>query len=270
VKLTVVGGGAMGEAIVGAVLRQKLMAPDEIVVAEPVAARLQHLQLTFGVKGAEEAPTALESDHILLAVKPQDFDKLAADLKGKLPRSATLVSIMAGVPIAKMRESLGHAAVVRSIPNTPAQIGEGMTLWTATPEVSEGARGEVAQIFEAMGRQKYVNDERYLDMATGVSGSGPGFVFLFVEAFVDAAVYIGFGRELATEVALQTIVGSAKLAQLTGKSPAELKSMVTSPGGTTAEGLRALEEGGLRAAVLDAVEAAYNKSKALGGAGGQK
>jgi pyrroline-5-carboxylate reductase len=270
VKLAIVGGGAMGESIVAAVLREKLVEATDIVVAEPVPARLHQVQSTYGVNGADDAAAVANSASVLLAVKPQDFDKLAASLKGKLPKTATVISIMAGITIDRLRDGLGHGAIVRSIPNTPAQVGEGFTLWTATPEVTEAAQGEVAAIFQAMGRQEYVGDERYIDMATGVSGSGPAFVFLFIEAFADAAVYVGFGRELATEMALQTILGSAKLAQASGKHPAELRAMVTSPGGTTAEGLRALEEGGLRAAVLNAVDAAYNKSKLLGGGMGQK
>ncbi len=269
-KLAIVGGGAMGEAILAAVLRQKLVAPQDIAVAEPVAARLHALQSKYGVGGAPDAAAVVDADHVLLAVKPQDFDKLAASIKGKLPKTATVISIMAGVTIERLREGLAHTAIVRSIPNTPAQVGAGFTLWTATPEVGEQAQGEVAAMFQAMGRQAYVSDERYVDMATGVSGSGPGFVLLFIEAFIDAAVYIGFGRELATEMAVQTIAGTALLVQETGRLPADLRAMVTSPGGTTAEGLRALEEGGLRAAVLDAVEAAYNKSKAMGGGAAQK
>jgi pyrroline-5-carboxylate reductase len=269
-KLAVIGGGAMGEAIVAAVLREKLIDAADIVVAEPVPARLHHVQSTFGVNGAAEAAAVVESEHILLSVKPQDFDKVASAIKGTLPKTSTVVSIMAGVTIGRIRDSLGHGAIVRSIPNTPAQVGRGFTLWTATSEVSETAQGEIAAIFEAMGKQEYVSDERYIDMATGVSGSGPAFVFLFIEALVEAAVYIGFGRELATEMAIQTVAGSAGLAQTSGKQLAELRAMVTSPGGTTAEGLRALEEGGLRAAVLHAVDAAYNKSKLLGGGAGQK
>jgi pyrroline-5-carboxylate reductase len=139
-----------------------------------------------------------------------------------------------------------------------------MTIWTATPEVSEAAQADVASIFDAMGRQAYVPEERYLDMATGVSASGPGFVFLLIEAMIDGGVRIGLSRDLATEMVLQTFVGSARLAQETGKHPAELRNMVTSPGGTTVEGLHALEAAGVRAALIDAVAAAYNRSKALG------
>jgi pyrroline-5-carboxylate reductase len=269
-KLAIVGGGAMGEAIVTAVLRNKLMRANDIVVAEPIEGRLHALQSRHGVNGASEASAVVEADQLLLAVKPQDYDKLAASIKGKVPKQTTLISIMAGIPIARLRDGLGHHAIVRSIPNTPAQIAEGMTLWTATPEVGEAAQAEAAAIFEAMGHQIYVADEHYIDMATAVSGSGPGFVLLFIESLIDAAVYIGFGREVATEMALQTVIGSARLAQESDKVPAELRSMVTSPGGTTAEGLRALEAGGLRAAVLDAVDAAYNKSKAMGGGAGSK
>ena len=146
----------------------------------------------------------------------------------------------------------------------PAQAREGMTVWTASKAVSESAKKDVERIFSALGRQAFVPDERYLDMATAVSGSGPGYVFLFIEAMIDAAVHIGLSRELATEMVLQTVAGSARYAQETGKHPAELRNIVTSPGGTTAEGIRVLEAAGLRAAVTEAIVAAYNKSKALG------
>ncbi len=150
------------------------------------------------------------------------------------------------------------------MPNTPAQVGQGMTVWTATDGVSEQARVDVGRIFDCLGRQAYVAEERYIDMVTAVSGSGPGYVFLFIEALIDAAVHIGLPRDLATEMVLQTVKGSARFAQDTGRHPAELRNLVTSPAGTTAEGILALEEAGLRAAVTEAVMAAYNRSVILG------
>jgi pyrroline-5-carboxylate reductase len=269
-RLSIIGGGAMGEPIIKAAIERKLCAPGDIALAERVEPRLDALKKTYGINGSTRADAVVDCDALLLAVKPQDFDKLAASIKGKLRPETTVVSIMAGVTIDRLARSLAHKAIVRAIPNTPAQIGEGMTLWTATGDVGEAAQSDIAALFDAMGRQAFVTEERYIDMATGVSGSGPGFVLLFIEAMVDAAVYIGFSKELATEMVLQTVIGTARLAQESGKHPAELRAMVTSPGGTTAEGLRALEDGGLRSAVLDAIDAAYNKSMALGGPSRQK
>ncbi len=268
-RLGIVGGGAMGEAIVAAVLRRKIVSPADVTVAERIAERAAVLEKTYGVRTTPDVAAAAESDLFIVAVKPQDFGTLAA-IAGRIGPDTTAVSIMAGVPLAQLTGVLRHDAVVRAMPNTPAQIGEGMTLWTATAAVGDAAKAGATRVFEALGRQVYVADEKYLDMATGVSGSGPGFVLLFIEAMIDAAVHIGFTRDLATEMVLQTVVGTARLAQESGRHPAELRAQVTSPGGTTAEGLKALEAGKLRSAVLDAVEAAYNKSKAMGGGTGQK
>jgi pyrroline-5-carboxylate reductase len=150
------------------------------------------------------------------------------------------------------------------MPNTPAQVGAGMTVWTATPDVDEARRQEVRRIFASLGEEAFVPDEHYLDMATALSGSGPAYVFLFLEALTDAGVHVGLSRDLATKMALQTVLGSAKYASESGKPPAELRGQVTSPGGTTAAALRALEAGGFRSAVLEAVIAAYDRSKELG------
>jgi pyrroline-5-carboxylate reductase len=174
---------------------------------------------------------------------------------------------MAGVTVKQLSKALKTDSIVRSMPNTPAQIGEGMTVWTATADVGGNAREGVRSILGAMGKEAFVPDEKYLDMATGLSGSGPAYVFLFIEALTDAGVHIGLSRDLAATMALQTVLGSAKYAAETGKHPAELRNQVTSPGGTTAEALRAFENGAFRADVLAAVVAAYEKSKALGEGG---
>jgi pyrroline-5-carboxylate reductase len=255
----------MGEAILSSVLRAKVAAPSEVVVVERLAPRRQTLEASHDVSTEAEAGAALDAGQVLLSVKPGEFDKLAESIAGRLPATATVVSIMAGVPIARISNGLQHKAIVRAMPNTPAQIGEGMTIWTATPTVSEEAKAEVARIFESMGHHAYVDDEHYLDMATAVLGSGPGFVLLLIEAMIDAGVHIGMTRDLAAEVVLRTFAGTASLAQKTGRHPADLRNMVTSPGGTTAEGLRVLESAAVRASLIDAVIAAYNRSKALGG-----
>ena len=171
---------------------------------------------------------------------------------------------MAGATITAIATGLGHRAIVRTMPNTPAQVGEGMTVWTATPEVSARQREQAGAIVAALGRQLFVEEERFLDMATAISGSGPAYVFLMMEALIDAAVHLGFSRDAARELVVQTIRGSAIYAEQQPVHPAELRNRVTSPGGTSADALYQLEKGGFRTVMSDAVLAAYERSVALG------
>jgi pyrroline-5-carboxylate reductase len=268
-NIGLIGGGAMGEAIVSAVIRAKVAEPAQINVYDLISERSRQLASQYGI-GAADGPAEAVSgaNFVITAVKPQDFPKAASAIAGWL-NDTTVISIMAGVTVSQLMSLLQTSAVVRSMPNTPAQIGEGMTGWTATPGVSETARAGVRQILGAMGKEAYLPDEKYLDMVTGLSGSGPAYVFLFIEALTDAGVHIGLSRDLASTMALQTVLGSARYAEATGKHPAELRNQVTSPGGTTAAALRAFEAGSFRSDVLEAVVAAYEKSKALGGDGKQ-
>ena len=265
-KIGLLGGGAMGEAIIAAVTAgtDPIALPQDVCVFDVVAPRVQYLVSTYGIQPAE-TPVDLvgATDFILLSVKPQDFEKAAAPIAGRLG-GTTALSIMAGVTLARLGRALQSENIVRAMPNTPAQIGQGMTGWTATATVSECAREGARRIFGARGKEAYVPDEKYIDMVTGLSGSGPAYVFLFIEALTDAGVHIGLPRDIASTMALQTVIGSALYAEKTGKHPADLRNQVTSPGGTTAEGLRALEQGNLRAGILEAVIAAFEKSKALG------
>jgi pyrroline-5-carboxylate reductase len=263
-RIGLIGGGAMGEAIIASVLDAGVAQANEIRVTDVYQPRVAFLKDRYGIVPATHAEAARGADFLVLAVKPQEFEKAAADLSGAMGE-AIAVSIMAGVTMSTISRLLATDSIVRAMPNTPAQIGEGMTAWTASKSVSDSARDGARQIFAAMGKEAFVPEERYLDMVTALSGSGPGYVFLFIEALIDAGVYVGLNRELATTMALQTVIGSARYAENTKKHPAELRGQVTSPAGTTAEGLRALEAGGLRAAVLEAVKAAFEKSKALGG-----
>lgn len=267
-KLTLIGGGNMGEAIVSAVLKARLIDATDICVVEQVDSRRQDLSTRYGVRVSADALSAIaDAKALLMAIKPQDFDKLAASLHGRLDVSTTVVSIMAGVTISRLLSGLGVSAVVRAMPNTPAQVGEGMTVWTATPDVSSDALVAIRGIFASMGREAQVPEERYLDMATAISGSGPAYVFLFIEALIDAGVLMGLTRDLAKTMALQTVLGSAHYAEASANSIAELRNQVTSPGGTTAAALRALEAHGFRDAIMEAVTAAYEKSRSLGEAG---
>ena len=265
-KLAFIGGGVMGEAIIAGVLGKGLAQPSDVAVCEIVPPRRDYLSQTHGVTVTESAlEAAVRADVVVLAVKPQEFADTAKGLAGALKPGQTVMSIMAGVTISGIQAALGHQAVVRAIPNTPAQISEGMTVWTATPAVTEASREAVRGVLAVLGQEIYVADEKYVDMATAVSSSGPAYVFLVIEAMIDAAVHIGLRREMATAMVIQTVLGSARYAQATGKHPADLRNQVTSPGGTTTEGLRVLENAGLRAAFMEAIAAAYDKARLLGG-----
>jgi len=187
-----------------------------------------------------------------------------SDLKGTLARDNAVLSIVAGATTRTLVDGLGHEAVIRVMPNTPAQIGAGMTVWTAAAAVPAEATETTKRILGTLGEEHYADEEKLIDMATALSASGPAYAFMFVEALIDAGVYLGMARDVARKLALQTVLGSTQLVKETGKHPAELKDMVTSPGGTTIEAVRALEDGGFRAAIISAVNAAFEKSKALG------
>ncbi|MXX27539.1 MAG: pyrroline-5-carboxylate reductase [Caldilineaceae bacterium SB0668_bin_21] len=265
-KTTFIGGGAMGEAIIGSLISNQLLGPDRICVSEPVPARREFLKSTYSVKTETDNARAVHgASVVVLAVKPQVLDLVMADLGGNLSHDALVVSIMAGVRIETLQSGLGHDKIVRSMPNTPAQVGKGMTVWTDTAAVSDADRAAAQAILEAMGEAIYVADEHYLDMATGLSGSGPGFVYLLLEALIDAGVHIGFSRDQAQQMVLQTVAGSVELMRQSGLHPADLRNRVTSPAGTTAAGALVLERAGVRSALIDAVDTAYRRSRELGG-----
>mgnify|MGYP002152464499 FL=1 len=255
----------MAEAILHGVLSGKLAAPQDISVGEPVAERREYLINEFGVLAdADNLKTAKDADLVVFAVKPQDLGSVMAQLNGHLGPQQAALSIVAGAKMETLTKGLGHQAVVRVMPNTPAQIGEGMTLWTCSDGVDNSRREMTKSVLGTIGQEIYVSDEKYMDMATALSASGPAYVFLFIEALIDAGVYVGMPRDMARTLALQTVFGSAKLVMDTGMHPAELKDMVVSPGGTTAEALKVLEDRGVPAAIVSAVDAAYRKSIQLG------
>lgn len=264
-KIAFIGGGNMGEAVLSAILDKGLSTKQTIFVSDISEVRRQHLEQEYGVSVAGDSRWVVErGDIVILAVKPQNLAEVMAELSGRLKPAQLVLSIIAGARIDTLCRGLNHSSVVRAMPNTPAQIGEGISVWTATAEVTESQKGWAASILGVMGKAVYVADEKYIDMATAVSGSGSAYVFLFVEALVDAAVDIGLPRDMAQELVLQTLLGSGRFLQKSGKEPAELRRMVTSPGGTTAEALRQFEKGGFKDLVLQAVTAAYEKAKRLG------
>ena len=263
-KLAFVGGGAMGEAFMAAAIAQGACRPDAIAVGEPVASRREHLASTHGVGvDGDNAAVVADADVIILAVKPQYAQAALPPLYAALSEDALVISLMAGVPLGTISSLLDHVRLVRAMPSILATIGEAATVWTASDVITAAQRVQAETLFQAAGIELYVPDERYLDMATAVNGSGPAFVFLALEALIDGAVRVGLPRETASALILQTVKGSALMAEKEGTHLAELRNLVTSPGGTTAEGLQALEQGGARAALQEAVMAAYRRSQEL-------
>jgi len=264
-KIAFVGGGAMGEAILAAVLNRRLSTPQTIWVSDVKDERRQHLKQTYGISVTDNnAEAAAHGDIIVLAIKPQNLPEIMPDLSGQIKPGQLVLSIIAGARIDTLCKGLNHRQVVRVMPNTPAQISEGISVWTATPEVTEAQQEQARTILSTMGREIFVADEGYLDMATAVSGSGPAYFFLFVECLIEAAVRIGFSEDVAQELVLQTMLGSGQLLKKAGKSPTELRRMVTSPGGTTAAALEQFENENFRELVYQAVAAAHRRAQELG------
>ena len=263
--ISFVGGGKMGEAIVSGILEAGVAAGRDVRIAEPVEARRDYLSKKLGVEVRPAAADVLDgADLVVLAVQPKDLAAVMRDVGPGLTDGQVVVSIVAGAVMDTLLDGLGHDAVIRVMPNTPAQIGAGMTVWTASSAVPEAQIEATRRILQTLGEELYVADERLVDMATALSASGPAYVFLFIEALIDAGVYLGMPRDMARKLTLQTVAGSTRLVDETGLHPAQLKDMVTSPGGTTIEALRTFESGRFRATVIDAVKAAYEKSQALG------
>jgi pyrroline-5-carboxylate reductase len=264
-RVAFIGGGNMAEAIIKGLLAKGITKAKEITVTDIKPARLKHLAAQYKVTtSGKPEDTLAGADLVVLAFKPQDLADSAAAIKHHLPGEATVISILAGTTLSGLRIALEHPVLVRTIPNMPAQIGEGITVWAATKDVTLAQRESVRSLLSALGKEIFVTNEEHVDMATALSSSGPAYVFLIIEALTDAGVHIGLPRAVAQELVLETIVGSAHAVEVLGKHPAELKNMVTSPAGTTTEALRKLEAGGLRHLLIEAVEAAYEKSRKLG------
>ncbi len=264
-KIAVIGCGNMAGAMIGALLRKGELTPVQITASDPFQEQLDIISQKYSVGVTDNNPDAVKSaDIVILSVKPQVLPGVFEELKGKIPSGSLVFSIVAGMPITKIKKGLAHKAVIRSMPNTPAQISAGMTVWTASEAVTEEQRTDAIVILEAMGTELYVEHEDTLNMATAVSGTGPTYVFLLAESLVDAAVHLGFSRRDARLIVLETLKGSVDFAQQSDLHLAQLRNMVTSPGGTSAEAIYQLEKGGLRTIVSKAVWAAYQKSQLLG------
>ncbi len=263
-RLAFVGAGVMAEAMIAGLLNRCLVRPDQIVASHPRHDRRQRLSERFGILTVESNREAItQAEIVLLTVKPQVLTTVMRQLHGRLEPRQIALSIVAGASIDKLSRGLGHDAIVRVMPNTPAQIGQGMMVWTATPDVTKEQRQRVRAILSALGEELWVEEEKYVDMATALSGTGPTYVFLMMEALIDAGVHLGFPRRIAEQIVLQTVAGSVAFARATGKHMAELRNMVTSPGGTSAEAIYQMEKGGLRTVYSRAVYAAYQRTKTL-------
>lgn len=263
-RLAFLGSGVMAEAMLSGLLNQALLQPDQIVASDPLGRRRAELHQRYGVQGTADNLEAIEdADVMVLAVKPQVLGRVLADLHGRLEPGQLVISIVAGATLDAISRGLGHREVVRVMPNTPARIGEGMSVWTATPEVLPADLERTRCILRALGKEIFVTHEEELDMATALSGTGPAYVFLFMEALVDAGVHLGFSRQVAQELVLQTVRGSVDFASQSQGHLADLRNQVTSPGGTSAEALYQMEKGALRTIVSKAVFAAYRRSRAL-------
>jgi pyrroline-5-carboxylate reductase len=260
-----IGSGVMAESIIAGLIRGKLVAPQQIIGSEPRLDRREELTRQYGVRMvASNLEAARDADVILLSVKPQTLTKVGHELGGKLSPNQLVVSIVAGATCKVLTNLLEHAEVVRSMPNTPAQIGRGITVWYPTPEVTELQCEQARVLLRALGTDLQVEDERFVEMSTAVSGTGPAYVFLVMEALIDAAVHLGFPRHIAHDLVIETIEGSTAFAKATAQHPAVLRNMVTSPGGTSAAAIHELESGRLRTVLSEAVWASYRRTVELG------
>ena len=272
-RVAFIGCGVMAEAIIAGLLRKQLVSPEQIVGSHPRAVRREELHAKYGIEMFEEnkeaalavAPEAPDAGSLLvLAVKPQRLRRVLQELKGSIHPNQLVVSIVAGARIETIADELLHAAVVRTMPNTPAQIAEGVTAWTPSAAVSETQEQQVRAMLDALGKAVRVDNERQIDMATALSATGPTYIFLVMEALIDAGVHMGFSRHVAQELVHQMMLGAILFARESHKHPAELRNMVTSPGGTSAEAIYQMEKGSLRTVLSKAVWAAYQKAAALG------
>ena len=265
--IATIGSGVMAEAIIAGLLRGRLVEPDDIIASHPRAERREQLAAAHGIRVTASNGEAVEgADIVLLAIKPQMLVRVGRDIAPHMRDGQLVLSIVAGATTTAIGGILGHPQVVRSMPNTPAQLGRGMTVWYATPETTAGQRAQARALLSALGAQLEVDDEKLVAMATAVSGTGPTYVFLVMEALIDAAVHLGFPRHMAHDLVIETLEGSTYYAKQSGAHPAVLRNMVTSPGGTSAAALHELESGRLRTVLSEAVWAAFRRTVELGDA----
>jgi pyrroline-5-carboxylate reductase len=260
-----VGTGVMAGSMLAGLLTGDRLRVEQIVASHPRPERRAELERELGIRTTDSNAAAVgAADVVVLAIKPQMLKRVGRELSGVLRPDQLVISILAGSTTTALRYALGHEAIVRAMPNTPAQLGRGMTVWYATPAVTERQREQTAALLGALGAELQVEDEKFVAMATAVSGTGPAYVFLVMEALIDAAVHLGFPRHIAHDLVIETLEGSTLFAKASGSHPAQLRNMVTSPGGTSAAAIHELEKGRLRTVLSEAVWAAYRRTDELG------
>jgi len=267
-KLGFIGGGRMGEALIQGILRTEIIAAADILVVDPVASRREYLTETYGVNpydSSEDEHIWSGCDTVILAVKPQIMKEVLRNAKAKINATHLLISIAAGIKTALIDTNLPgcNCRIIRVMPNTPAFVLEAASAVCQGPRATQEDLDTALVIFESIGKA-IILDEKYFDAVTGLSGSGPAYVFTFIEALIDAGLKVGLNRSDAELLVMQTVLGSVKLAMSSNEHPAQLRAMVTSPGGTTIAGLHELEAAGFNGIIMDAVEAATKRSKELG------
>ncbi len=268
-KLAFIGCGVMAESIIAGLLRMELVSPDKITASHPRPERRNELEKKYKIQTFEhnaDAVKAVSGDDsiVVLCVKPQRIKGVLAELKNVVQPDQLVISIIAGATIETISQELDNRLIVRTMPNTPSQIGQGMTAWTCTTEVNENHQAQVKELLTALGKEIFVETENMIDMATSLSATGPTYIFTFMEAMTDAGVHLGFSRHVSQELVQQTILGSVLFAMESGKHPAELRNMVTSPGGTSAEAIYQMEKGSMRTVLSKAIYAAYKRAVELG------
>jgi len=265
VSLAFIGSGVMAEVMISGLLSRQVVAPEALWATGPREDRARHLHDTYAIHATTDNLEAVrQGDIVVLAVKPQTLAKVLHEIRPGIRRKQLVMSIVAGARMGVIGEALRHPAVVRCMPNLPCQIHRGMTIWTATPEVTPAARDDVRSILQTMGKEIYVSDELDVDRATAVNGTGPAIITHFVKALEDAANFIGESRPLARQSVLQTIIGTAELILASERHTGEIIDSVTSPGGTTSRALHILHQGRFSAILTDAIDAAYRRSVELG------
>jgi pyrroline-5-carboxylate reductase len=265
-QLGLIGCGQMGEALLQGMFGAKLIEPEQVLAADPAEGRMNTITQRYGIRAATDSRAVAKGgvDVLVLAVKPQAIDTLLAELKDAVSDRTLVISIVTGVQLVRLEAELGkQVRVVRAVPNTPAQVGGGVTAVAGGAYATADDLRTAVELFNAVGTTLIV-DERQLNAVTGLSGSGPAFAFVMIEALADGGVKVGLSREIALQLAARTLMGAAQLLLQTGEHPGQLKDRVASPGGTTIAGLRELEASGVRAALINAVEAATRRAEELG------
>jgi pyrroline-5-carboxylate reductase len=264
-RVAIVGAGVMAEAMIAGLLADKAVAASRLVASHPRRDRRDLLAARHGItmvtRNVEAVPGA---DIVVLAVKPQMLRSVMREVGPALDKGQVVLSIVAGATLRTLTAGLDHAAVVRAMPNTPSQIRRGITVWTASSACTARQRDLARSVLRAIGSEKEVGDETFVAMATALSGTGPTYLFAVMEALIDAGVHMGFPRELAHDLVVETLIGSAEYAAQSELHPAQLRNAVTSPGGTSAAAIYELEKGRLRTVLSDAVWAAYRRTQELG------